>query len=106
MAEGQVNIRVGLPYVAGKITSCNFKNSITQGKSDIFFNSTDKAIAEKQFSGTSKLHTERSLSCSFYHTFCRAGQNFVGQVEIKVYLPFLAVGKCLQKLMLSPVSYP
>ena len=36
MAEGQVKIRVCLPYMAGKISSCNFRDTITQAKSIIF----------------------------------------------------------------------
>ena len=58
-------------------------------KSNIFF-STDKALTGKKLIGKSIVHTEKSLSYSFYHTFCRVGQNCVGQVEIKVYLPYLA----------------
>ena len=80
-AEGQVNIRVCLPYMAGKISSREIQYS---------FNSTDKAIAGKQLISTSKVDTEKSLSCSFNHTFCRTGQNCVWQGEIKVYLPYLA----------------
>ena len=87
MAEGQVKIRVCLPCMAGKISSCNFKDTVTQYH---FINSADTAIAGKQLIGTSKVHTEKSLSGSFYHTFCRAGQNCVGQVKNKVYLPYLA----------------
>ena len=67
-----------------------------------FFNGTDKAIERKQLIGTRKVHTEKSLSCSFYVIFCKAGQNCVGQAEIKVHWPYLA--KCLQKLMLSPIN--
>ena len=54
------------------------------------FNSTDKVITGKQLIGASILHTETSLSCTFYYTLCRAGQNSVGQVGITVYLPYLA----------------
>ena len=79
-----------LPHKAGKISSCNLRVTKTPGKSNIFQQYVDKAIAGKQLIGTSKVHTEKSLSCSFYDTFCRAGQNCVGHVEIKVYLPYLA----------------
>ena len=96
LTEGQVNIRVCLPYMAGKISSFNFKERYYRHKGNsIFFNSSDKAIAGKLLSGSSIVQTEKSLSCSFYHTFCRTGQNFLGQVNIKV---------ALQKLMLSPVD--
>ena len=74
--------------MAGKISSCNFRDTITQGKSDIFFNNTDEAIAGKQL--TDIVHTEKSLSYLFHHTFCKVGQTCAQQVEIKVYLPYLA----------------
>ena len=70
-----------LPYMAGKISSCHFRDTKTR-EIQYFFYSTDKAIAGKQFIGTSVVHTEKSLSC-------RARQNCVGQVEIKCYLPYL-----------------
>ena len=69
---GQVEIRVCLPYMTGKISSFNFRDTITQGKTNIFFNSTDKAIAGKQLIGTSIVHAEKSLPCSL----------FAGQVKI------------------------
>ena len=40
--------------------------------------------------GTFMVLAEKSLSCTFFHTFCRAGENCVGQVEIHVKLPYLA----------------
>ena len=87
IAEGQVKIRVCPPHMAGKI-SCNFRDTKTR-EIQYFFNNTDKAIAGKQVIGTSKVHVEKSLSFTFYHTFCRAGHNCVGQEEIKVNLPYL-----------------
>ena len=75
----------------GKISSCNFRDTYCNLRETRYsFNSTDKAIAGTQLIGTSEVDAEKSLSCSFYHTFCRAGQNCVGQVEIRVYLPYLA----------------
>ena len=76
MAKGQVG-----PYMAVRF------HHVT---SEILKHSTDRALAGKQLIGTSIVHTEKSLSCSFYHTFGGAGQNCVGQVESKVYLPYLA----------------
>ena len=90
MAEGQVKIRVCLPYMADNTLMCTFRDTKNTREIQSFFNSTDNAIAGKQLLGTSKVHTEESLSCPLHHTFCRAGQNCVGQVEIKVYLPYLA----------------
>ena len=58
MAEGQVRIRVCLPYMAGKISSCNIRDIITQGKYNIFstVQIIIKAIARKHVSGTSIVH--------------------------------------------------
>ena len=83
VAEEQVKISVCQSYMAGKISSRNFRDIITQRKS-IIFNSKDKAIAGKQLIGTRIGHTEKPLACSSYHIFCRPGQNYVRQVEIKV----------------------
>ena len=88
MAKGQVKIRVCLPYMAIKILPCDFRDFTLE--IHYFFNSTDKAIAGKQLIGTGIVHIEKPLSYSFYHTFCRAVQNCVGQAEIKVYQPYLA----------------
>ena len=52
-AEGQVNISVPALYMAGKILSCNFRDTITRGKSNILSTKQIlKAIAGKQLSGT------------------------------------------------------
>ena len=99
MAEGQVNNRVCLPYMADKTSSCNFRDTLTQGKSNILPTVQIKLLQEKLL-GTSIVHTEKSHSCSLYYTFCRAGQNFVGQVEIKVYQRYLA--SAFKHIMLSP----
>ena len=40
------------------------------------------------------------MSCSFSHAFCRGRQNCVGQVEIKIHMPYLA--SAFKKLILSP----
>ena len=72
------------------ILNCNFRDTIREIQ--YFLHSTDKVISgkEKQLIGTIIVHTEHSLSFSFYHTFCRAGKKCVGQVQIKVYQPYLA----------------
>ena len=73
--------------MAGETSSYNFRD--TNKGNPISFSSAYKAIARKQFIDISKVHIEKSISCSFYYTFCRAGQNCVGQIEIKVHLPYL-----------------
>ena len=84
MAEGPVEIRVYLPYMAlmaDKISLCNFLDTITQKKNNItreiqyFFNSTDKAIAEKQLICTSIVHIE-------YHFHVHSITPFARQVKI------------------------
>ena len=53
MDEGQVIIRVCLPYKAGKISSCNFRDTKPRREIQYFFNSTHKTIAGKHLIGTS-----------------------------------------------------
>ena len=104
MAEGQVNIRVYLLYMAGKISSCTFRDTITQREIKYFINSTDKALAGKQL--RYKYSTYRKS-----HFHIHSITPLSGQVKIVVgpgrnsSLPAL-LGKCLQKLMLSPVCIP
>ena len=70
-----------LPYMAGKISSCKFRDTITQEKSNMFSTVQIEPVAWKQLIDTNIVHTEKSLPCSFYHTFwwqlCQAGRNYL-----------------------------
>ena len=54
-----------LLYMADKISSCNLRDTLTQRKSNYFFNSAEKAIAGKQAIGTSIFCTYRKVTFVF-----------------------------------------
>ena len=72
------NNQVCLPYMAGKISSCNFRDTITKGKSAVFFNNADKAIAGKQFIG------KKYSTCRKVHFHVHSITPFAWQVKIVV----------------------
>ena len=102
MAEVQVKIRVCLPYVAGKISSCNFRDTITQRKSNIF--STVQIFCYcREPSNWYKYSTYRKVTFMFILSHLLQGRSKLCRAGRNKCLPAI-LGKCLQKLMLNPAS--